>query len=205
MAKHQDQATAQFASGKLQAPNEAAFRVRAGIASIAQHEDVAGHGVEDLLQWCAAVRTADDGSVWGLPLLNQHLAHLVVRPDGLRHASHETAVAFLEHAQGLGGRDLCGCGSAHARAAGARVALDDRRPADGRLLVDDWSGSRRGRDHVLDNAHLRRDLGWNNVAHRHSSLRNPSRHRGTVSDVALRLRHGWVFVEAGLRLSFKRA
>ena len=68
----------------------------AGVARVAQHEEVAGHGVEDGLQRRPAVGAADDRRVRRLALRHQLLAQLVVRPSAQQLPPHEALVACRE-------------------------------------------------------------------------------------------------------------
>ena len=48
----------------------------AGVASVAEHEEVSGHRVEDGVDGHSQVRTAKDGAVGRLAALHQGLAHV---------------------------------------------------------------------------------------------------------------------------------
>ena len=71
----------------------------ARVSGIAQHKDVAGHSIKQSLQWGTAVRTADDGSVGGLALVDQLPPQLVLCAGAKRRAVHEAAVALRQQLQ----------------------------------------------------------------------------------------------------------
>ena len=67
---------------ELQAANHASLRVCAGVARIAQDEDVARHGVKHRLQRGSGVGAANDGGVRCLALFHQGLPHGWSDPAG---------------------------------------------------------------------------------------------------------------------------
>ena len=91
----------------------------AGVPGISENENVPWHSVKDLLQWGAAVGTADDGGVRSLALLHQQCPHLGVGLDGLRLALDEASVAFLEELQSIAGSHVASLGGANSRIATA--------------------------------------------------------------------------------------
>ena len=75
VSEHQDHLGLQGGNAELQAAKYAAFGVGAGVASIAQYEDVTRHCIKHSLQRSTGIRTANDGSVWCLTLFDQGLPH----------------------------------------------------------------------------------------------------------------------------------
>mmetsp|Transcript_16016 Transcript_16016/g.37837 ORF Transcript_16016/g.37837 Transcript_16016/m.37837 type:complete len:327 (+) Transcript_16016:673-1653(+) len=63
VAEHHNQARAQLAGAELQAANHGTFGVGASVARIAENEYLTWHGIEDCLNRCPGVGTADDCSV----------------------------------------------------------------------------------------------------------------------------------------------
>mmetsp|Transcript_103947 Transcript_103947/g.144652 ORF Transcript_103947/g.144652 Transcript_103947/m.144652 type:complete len:239 (-) Transcript_103947:473-1189(-) len=75
--KHQHHLGVQRRNTELQAAHNAAFGMSAGVASIAEHEDVARHSIKDCLQRCTRVGAADDGCQGRLTLLDQSSSHTI--------------------------------------------------------------------------------------------------------------------------------
>mmetsp|Transcript_55877 Transcript_55877/g.68391 ORF Transcript_55877/g.68391 Transcript_55877/m.68391 type:complete len:266 (+) Transcript_55877:148-945(+) len=101
MAKHQHHLGLQGTKAELQAAHNAAFGMGASVARISQDKDVAWHGIKDRLQWSSGICAAQDGSVWGLTLLDQGFPHCwsdLSRNGGTRG---ETSIALLQQFQCL--------------------------------------------------------------------------------------------------------
>mmetsp|Transcript_6897 Transcript_6897/g.15988 ORF Transcript_6897/g.15988 Transcript_6897/m.15988 type:complete len:209 (-) Transcript_6897:426-1052(-) len=101
VAEDQDQLRLQCASAKFQAAHDASFRVRAAVARVPQHEEVARHCVEDSLQGSSGICAADDRCVRCLALLQQHLPHVSTDFSGQRLPNSKALVAFLQKLQRL--------------------------------------------------------------------------------------------------------
>ena len=73
----------------------------AGVASVAEHEEVSGHRIEDGVDGHSRVCTAKDGAVGRLAALHQGLAHV---PGGSRCCGRACSKAFVALLQQLQGR-----------------------------------------------------------------------------------------------------
>ena len=114
-------------NAELQAAHDAALSVGAGVARIAQDEDVARHGIKHRLQRSSGVGAANNGGQRCLSFLHQCLPHAIgdVASQGL--TSDKAFVAILQDLQGFYGRHGTIGGGAHGQSLDRRWQREVRR------------------------------------------------------------------------------
>ena len=101
VAQYQDQPRFQLGHGELQAAHHAPLCVGAGVSGVAQHEDVAGDGVEHHVHRHTAVRAAQHGAVGRLAMAHQRLPLGAGGRLPRTRAHREALVAVLQQLQRL--------------------------------------------------------------------------------------------------------
>mmetsp|Transcript_50609 Transcript_50609/g.110438 ORF Transcript_50609/g.110438 Transcript_50609/m.110438 type:complete len:263 (+) Transcript_50609:817-1605(+) len=112
VAHDENQSASKFANAEFQTPNNAAFGMRAGVSSIAQHEEISRHCIKDRLNRSPRVGTSHDCCMWSLALVHQGLSH-VLRGRGFWSTQHKALIAFFEDLQCFKWRDSGGLRGTH--------------------------------------------------------------------------------------------